>query len=287
MNPQKHTVLIVGSSGFIGNAIYKDICSYFETHGTYFSQKERFKENNVFHYYSTEKGGLSELLKTVNPSIIISCHKGEHRYAFSEHKVICEYIKAHHYSRLLYISSGNVFDGLFEFPSYENHSPKSSTAEGVFKIKMERLLFTEISAQLAILRLPLVLGNTSPIIAHLRKTAEFAANFDVYPNKIISVTTINKVAQQIHYIINKNLDGIFHLASEDVIHHNDLMMEICNRFNGKFPIFKNVYSRNEDYYNAILPKVNMLPETYRITVAQVVENCILENISTTRNTNPY
>lgn len=283
MMPQKHTILIIGASGFIGNALYKEVCSYFETHGTYYLQEEQFKENQVFHHYDTEKGGIAEILKTVNPSVIISCYKGDQKSSFQEHKVICEYIKAHHFSRLLYISSVNVFDGLFEYPSYENDTPKSNTAMGVFKIKMERLLLTEIPAQLAIIRLPLVLGNTSPVITLLRKSAEFASSFEVYPNKIISVTTINKLAQQIHYIINKNLDGIYHLASEDVIHHHDLMMEICLRFNGKFPIFKNVYSRNEDYYNTILPKFNKLPATYRITVAQVVDNCILEDITTIRS----
>ncbi|GER60489.1 sugar nucleotide-binding protein [Patiriisocius marinus] len=283
MNTQKHTILILGASGFIGNAIYKEVCSYFETHGTYYLQKEQFIENQVFHYYDTAKGGIAEILKAVNPSVIISSHKGDQRSTFQEHKVICEYIKAHHNSRLLFISTAQVFDGMFEYPSYENDTPKSATALGVFKIKMERLLLTEIPAQLAIIRLPLVLGNTSPIITLLRKSAEFATSFEVYPNKIISVNTINKITQQIHYIINKNLDGIFHLASEDVIHHHDLMMEICNRYNGKFPIFKNAYSRNDDSYNAILPKFNKLPEPYTITVAQVVDNCILEDIITLRN----
>ncbi len=284
MTPQKHTILIIGASGFIGNAIYKECCTYFETHGTYCSQEKIYKENQVFHYYDTAKGGIAEILKTVQPSVVISCHKGDKRRTFEEHKVLCEYIKAYHYSRLLFVSSFEVFDGLYEYPSYENDIPKSGTSKGVFKVKMERLLLTEIPAQLAILRLPLVLGNNSPIITLLRKSAEFASSFDVYPNKIVSVNTINKIAQQVHYIINKNLDGIYHLASEDVIHHHDLMMEICNRFNGKFPIFKNVYSRNEDYYNAILPKFNLLPEPYKITAAQVVENCILKDIHTLRNT---
>lgn len=282
MIPQKHTILILGASGFIGNALYKDLCSYFETYGTYFSQAETFNENQVFHYYDVKKGGIAEILKTVNPSVIISSLKGDQRSTYQEHKIICEYIKAHHYSRLLFISSAEVFDGLFEYPAYENDIPKSATANGVFKIKMERLLLTEIPAQLALLRLPLVLGNNSPVIQYLRKSAEFAAGFEVFPNKIISVNTIDKIAQQVHFIINKNLDGIYHLASDDVIHHHDLMMEICNRFNGKFPIFKNVYSRNEDYYNAIMPKINLLPETYRISVAEVVENCILEDIATFR-----
>jgi hypothetical protein len=44
-----------------------------------------------------------------------------------------------------------------------------------------------------------------------------------------------------------------------------------------------VYGSNEDRFLAILPKLKKLPKTYRITVAEVIENCILEDIVTLRN----
>ena len=32
-------ILILGASGFIGNALYKELNSYYDTFGTYFSKK--------------------------------------------------------------------------------------------------------------------------------------------------------------------------------------------------------------------------------------------------------
>ena len=110
------------------------------------------------------------------------------------------------------------------------------------------------------------------------------AVFEVFPKHIISITTEDKIAQQVHYIINKNLTGIFHLASNDVIHHDDLFTEIATKIGRKMPIFKSVYSSNEDLYRAILPRDNKLPETLQITVSEVIDSCTLhEEIVTFKN----
>ena len=105
----------------------------------------------------------------------------------------------------------------------------------------------------------------------LRQAIKHAAAFETYPNLIISVTTADKVAQQVHYIINKSMDGTFHLASSDMVHHEDLFREIAEKLGDEIPIFKSVYQRNEDSYFAILPKTNLLPTSYQITVAGVVD----------------
>ena len=108
--------------------------------------------------------------------------------------------------------------------------------------------------------------------------------FEVYPNLTISITTADKVAQQIHYIIRKELDGVFHLASDDMVHHEDLFREITSKMGNNYPIFKSVYRRNEDEYLAILPKKNKLPKNYRISVEEVVEDSTLnEEIATFKN----
>ena len=103
-------------------------------------------------------------------------------------------------------------------------------------------------------------------------------------NLTISLTTANKIAQQLHYIISKRLDGVYHLASNDMVHHEDLFREISSKFGDKTPIFKSVYRRNEDSYLAILPKKNILPKQYRISVAEVIDDCTLnEEIVTLKN----
>ena len=97
----------------------------------------------------------------------------------------------------------------------------------------------------------------------------------MYPNLVITATTVNKVCQQVHYIINQSLRGVFHLASNDMVHHEDLFREITSKIGDKMPIFKSVFSSNEDQYNALLPKHNKLPKTHQITVAEVIEECSL------------
>ena len=130
----------------------------------------------------------------------------------------------------------------------------------------------------------MVLGFHSPRILQLRQAIKYKATFEIYPNLTISATTVDKVAQQIHYIISKKLDGIFHLASDDMVHHDDLFRDITSKIGDKKPIFKNVFRRSKNEYLAILPKKNKLPKQYRISVAKVIEDSTLsEEITTFKN----
>ena len=85
-----------------------------------------------------------------------------------------------------------------------------------------------------------------------------------------------KIVQQIHYIINKNLEGIFHLSSNDMIHHSELFYEINDKLGLKNVIFKKIYTSNKDSYLAILPKQNLLPKNYQITLNQIISDCVLQ-----------
>ncbi len=280
----KHTILILGASGFIGNALYRDLLSYFNTFGTYCTQEGLFAENQVFFKFCAEKDNISDILDEVQPTVIISALRGDYKALLKTHQQIAGYVAENHHSRILFLSSAEVFDGLHQFPSYENDIPKAESDYGRHKLAVERLLLEQIPAQTTIVRLPMVLGTTSPGLIQLRQASKHMATFEVYPNLIVSITTANKLAQQIHYIINQQLDGIFHLASEDVIHHEDLFRELCEKLGDQPPIFKSVFKRNDDSYLAILPKKNKLPDPYKITVAEVIDVCTLkEEISTFKN----
>ena len=282
--PEKHIILILGASGFVGNSLYKELLSYFKTYGTYCTQEGSFRDNQVFFKYDVVEDNLAEILKETNPSVIISSLRGDYKAQFYAHSEIANYVQAHHHCRLLFLSSVEVFDGLYAYPSYEGDSPKAESNYGRHKLSIERLLLETIPAQTTILRLPLVLGATAPEVIQLIQAGKNKAAFEVYPNLIISVSTADKIAQQVHYIINKGLDGIFHLASEDVIHHEDLFKELTEKLGIETPVFKNVYHRNEESYQAILPKKNRLPNPYRITVSEVIDSTSLhEEIVTTRS----
>ena len=280
----KHTILILGASGFIGNALYRELLSYFSTFGTYCTQEGLYAENQVFFNFCAEKDSIAEILAEISPTVIISAFKSDFKASYNTHQEIAHYVAENHQSRILFLSSAEVFDGLHQFPSYESDPPKPESVQGRHKASIERLLLEQIPAQTTILRLPMVLGVTSPRVVQLRQASKHKAAFEVFPNLIISITTADKVAQQVHFIINQQLDGIFHLASEDIIHHEDLFKELCEKLGDEPPIFKSVFQRNEDSYLAILPKKNKLPKPYRTTVAEVIDACTLkEEISTFRN----
>jgi len=274
-------ILILGASGFIGNAIYKELLPYFNVFGTYCTSQPEFDENQVFFQFDVEKDSIESVLEKVKPNYIISSLRGNFKSQLTIHEQLVNYTLKQKKCRILYLSTVNVFDAKFKFPSYENDIVKADSEYGRFKIAIEKIVATLPQSKYAILRLPLVLGVNSPRIIQLKKASQHHADFEIYPNLIISITTANKIAQQIHYIINKNKLGIFHLSSNDVIHHSDLFKEVSEILSLKNILFRQIFTSNKDSYLAILPKENKLPRNYRITVSQVIkESTLTEEIKT-------
>ncbi len=274
-------ILILGASGFIGNAIYKELLPYFNVSGTYFSSKPEFEENKVLFQFNVEKDNINTILEEVQPNFIISSLRGDFESQFNIHQQLVEYILKQKKCRILYLSTVNVFDAKYKFPSYEYDAVLADSEYGRFKVSIEKLVATLPLSKYAILRLPIVLGVNSPRLIQLKKASQHQADFEVFPNLIVSITTANKIAQQIHYIINKNKVGIFHLASNDVIHHSDLFKELSDLLSLNQVIFRQIFTSNEEGYLAILPKENKLPRNYRITVSQVINECTLKEEITT------
>ena len=277
-------ILILGASGFIGNTLYKELLPYFDVYGTYCSLNENMLENQVLFKFNAETDTISILLNKIKPNYIISSLRGDFKALYKVHQQIYDYVKTRVNCCFLFLSTVNVFDGKFAFPSYENDTLLAESEYGKYKISVERMFYKLPKKKYLILRLPMVLGVNSPRVYQLKQASIHNAVFEVFPNLIISITTVDKIAQQIHYIINKKLKGIYHLATNDVIHHSDLFQELAKRLELKKIIFTQAYTSNEDRYLAILPKVNKLPKTYRISVAQVIEYCTLkEEIKTLKN----
>ncbi len=269
-------ILILGASGFIGNSLYKELLPYFDVYGTYNTANEQLQQNQVMYHFDVEKDDIDLILNDVQPNIIISSLRGEFKAQYKIHEQISAYVMTNDNCRVLFLSTVNVFDGKYNLPSYENDLLFAESDYGKFKISVERIFNELPKEKFAILRLPLVIGVNAPRIIQLKQTKKHHTSFEVYPNLIISVSTDNKIAQQIHYIINKNLFGIFHFASSDMIHHEELFVEISNLLELKNVIYKQTYTSNEDRYLAILPKKNKLPKAYRITVSEVINDITLK-----------
>lgn len=277
-------ILILGGSGFVGNTLYRELLSYFDVYGTYYSQSEKYADNHVFYRFDAYNDDLFSLLDRIKPGLIISAFNTNLDVRLRVYRDLITYLGTERKSRLIVFSSSSVFDARTAFPAYETDRPVSQTEKGKSEIAIEKLLLEAIPGQLVIARVPIILGTNSPVIIKLREAIRRQAHFELYPNHIVSVTTADKLSQQIHYLINKERTGIFHLGSTDVIHHDELFKEIATGMSSTTPVFDYVYQSNDDCYYAILARDKKLPAAYRITVNQVIENTVLsDQITTLKN----
>ena len=268
----KHRILILGASGFIGSAVYRELCAYFKTFGTYRIQKTEYERNKHFFQYNVEEDDIYEVLDACKPSIVISSLRGDFHAQTIAHQHIAEYATEHD-CKIIFLSSANVFDAYSKYPSYELDKTFSGSIYGHFKIKIENMLLRLPKKKSAIVRLPMVLGAQSPRLKEIKQHIEENTAIEVFPNIIMNVTTESKVTQQIHYIINRDKYGIFHLGSTDLVHHDEYFKDIIDQISHRNGVhYKQVYTTNQDRYLAVLPKYNKLPKHLQITSEQVLKD---------------
>ena len=121
----------------------------------------------------------------------------------------------------------------------------------------------------------MVFGNGSPRIREMKNNIINNEPVEVFPNLILNVTSDTRLTQQIHYLINRNKTGVYHLGSMDLIHHEDFIKEVLERVGNFNPLLKRIYTTNEDRYLAVLPKDNKLPKNLRFTNQDIIEHHIL------------
>ncbi|APY07044.1 dTDP-4-dehydrorhamnose reductase [Winogradskyella sp. J14-2] len=269
----KHRILILGASGYIGNALYKELGPYFKTYGTYRTPKKMFESNKHFFQYNVEEDDVYEILNATKPTIVISVIRGDFTAQTIAHQHIAEYALEYG-TKIIFLSSANVFDAYSKYPSYELDKTLSHSIYGHFKIKIENMLLRLPKKQVAILRLPMVFGQQCPRIQEMKLCIAENESVEIFPNLIMNVTLDKKVTQQIHYIINRNKYGIFHLGSTDLVHHDEFVKQILEAISPQKVSLKHVYTTNDDRYLAVLPKFNKLPKHLQITSDKVLEELI-------------
>src|SRR5690606_5061365 len=259
---------------FIGNTLYRELCGYFKTYGTYFTPNRTLEKNQQFVHFDHTQDDIFEILLHIKPTIIISALRGNFNSQVLCHQHIADYVLNHN-CKFIFISSANVFDAYSKYPSYEYEKTLSQSIYGHFKIKIENMLMKLPPKKWAILRLPMVFGKHAPRIEEIKQLANEHAPIEVFPNLIINVTSDDKVAQQIHYIINRKKTGIFHLGSTDLVHHDDFVKEIIKTIDLTKIIYKNVFTTNDERYLAVLPKNNCLPKHLQLNSQEVLNSLLL------------
>lgn len=264
-------ILILGGSGFLGNAIYKELCNYFDTFGTYFTARKGYEHNQQFISYDMQEDDIFQLLEKVHPQLIISAVRGNFAAQVQAHQHIVEYISKND-CKLYFISSANVFDAYSKYPSYENDKTLSESVYGRLKIKVENMLLRIPKEKMAILRVPMVFGNASPRVKEIKKFILENEPVEVFPNLVLNVTNDDKLTQQIHYLINQDKSGIYHLGSKDLVHHEDFIKELVDRIGEFNPIYKRIFTTNDERYLAVLPKDNKLPKNLQFSQQDIIDH---------------
>ena len=270
-------ILILGASGFIGRALYKELNSYYDTFGTYFNTRD-YNDNRHFFHFDVNRGGLETIIKEVKPKLIISALRGPFEGLIETHKMLIGLIKRSD-CRLVFLSSANVFDAFEHFPSYEYDKTLSESIYGRFKIGIENDLMRLPASKYVLARLPMVFGNQCPRMDELDLSVRKDQAIEVFPNTIINVNNDVKLSQQIHFIINQKLTGIFHLGSIDLINHYEFIKNLTARRYLKKPIFKQVYTTNQMQYLAVLTKENKLPLNLNFSYTEVLEDLTMSRKS--------
>ena len=85
-------ILILGASGFIGQALYKELSPYYATFGTYHSNK-KYRKNKQFYQFDHTQEGIEHVLKKVKPKLIISALRGPFNDQIEVHQQLIEYIQ--------------------------------------------------------------------------------------------------------------------------------------------------------------------------------------------------
>ncbi|PPK93326.1 dTDP-4-dehydrorhamnose reductase [Nonlabens xylanidelens] len=266
-------ILILGGSGFIGNALYKELAPFFDVHATYKTDSKVFEKNKHFHQFDYELESLDILLDNLKPKFIVTAVRGNVNSLLRMHFEISNYIDNRD-CKVIFLSSANVFDRFTNYPSYEYDKTLSESIYGRFKIRIENELLRKPVSKYVICRIPMIYGTGSPRLNEIKDQLKRNEAIEVFPNVVINATHIKKLVQQLHYIINRRRRGIFHLGSRNLIHHIDLVSDICERLGTPTPLLKQVFDSNEDRHLAVLPKDNLLPKHLQLTIEDVVESSI-------------
>lgn len=261
-------VLIFGGSSSIGTAIFKELNPFYDLHATYYKQI-RFSSNKRYLYYDLKDDPVF-ILNKLNPDIIISGLKGNFNLQVKYYDKIIKYCEAFN-SKLMFISSSSVFDSFVNFPSYEEDKTFSQSIYGRFNIHIENKLFRMKSSNWTINRSAMIFSSKSKRIDQIKESIINLSPIEIFPNLIININSENLLAKHLHYMISRNLNGIFHHGSKDLINHEELIKIIIEKLNLRAVKFKYVYTTNNNRYLSLLSNKNSFPKHLNFTFDSILE----------------
>ncbi|MFT8888168.1 MAG: sugar nucleotide-binding protein [Ethanoligenens sp.] len=220
------TILVLGASGMIGNAIFQNLSTDFAVYGTYCGHIPDTSASQYLHFDVSDKNELADIFQKTKPDIVVSSLRGDFADQGNRHKELAEYLLKTG-GRLIFLSTANVFDGCPFKPHSERDVPCPASGYGDFKYRCEQMLQKNLNDQLTIVRLPKVLSKKRVQMLLARQTP--GQIFPLYSNLLMSANTDENVAREIRFIIGHGLSGIYHLTSKDFISYQEFYSGVFTR----------------------------------------------------------
>ena len=275
-------ILIIGGSGYLGRGLYRELQLFYQVYGTYTHTDEFWENHGAFFPYDSQTDRLSPILEKIRPSHVIVTMWSDHKAGLAAINELIQYAYVHK-THITLLSHVLVFDAVHLHPSQPNHRQQSISPTGKYFIELEKLIQKLPDEQWLIARIAMVIGINSPVVQDIKLKLTKNDPIEVFPNLIVSTTTRDMTIKQIHYLINQKSCGLVHCASKDLIHHIDLVTEICALMGREGPRLTHVYKSNKETYLALLIEEDYWPSHLQISLQQVLNQGILSDLATTKS----
>lgn len=269
-----HKVLVLGGSGLVGKALINEMNNSrdFQIYSTYFENPMRFYQNRSLKLNIEDLDNINSILNNLKPQSIVSCLRGDYDKQLILHTKITEYLKNTE-GRLYFCSTVNVFDSDLSKPYNEDDLPDSHTEYGQYKIECEKRIIETLHDRACILRLPQVWGKNSPRMKQLLKSLNNNEKIVVYPKLLFNTITDIEIAKKVSYVIEHKLEGIFHLAADDVINHKDFYNELILGLGFNNEIMEENFEK-EGYFALLSKRNSEFPGNVELTNKSVINYLI-------------
>ncbi|MDU5082854.1 sugar nucleotide-binding protein [uncultured Tissierella sp.] len=262
-------ILILGASGLVGKALSKELDKKYDVYGTYNNNK--IVSINSIYYDMSEVNKIINILNSVKPSRIVYCLTGNFKTQIELLNELIRYLIPIN-GKLYFCSTANVFDGDTTIPHPKTHEPIAKSDYGKFKIECEKILRKDLNGNGIIFRLPMIWGKDSPRLNSLVTSLKNNEKVDVYTNLYLNNNTDEMLAKQIYYIIENDLEGIFHLGSSEVINHYEFIKKVIVKLGYKDTKFNEETLPGEKYYLAVLPTIKELATDFIFSNEHVINH---------------
>ncbi len=269
-------ILVLGASGITGKAIVKELQNENEVYGTYFHQKDEYKNNeNMFYLDTGDLNNLKDILVKTEPEIIISSMRGDFEKQIQLHKLAAQFLLNKKDGNFIYLSSANAFDNSVESPHYESDVPNAESGYGIFKVTCEKMLIDILHERAVIIRVPFIWSKQAPRFLKIKEQISVEKPVKCYRNLYCNHTTDIHIARSIHAIIKNGFSGIFHVGSKDIIEYKDFIKKLIIKM--KYINYDIELEQEPDfkYYLAMVSERNELEKDLAITSDEIIDYLIM------------